>query len=156
MVPGSSRSIKLKNKDYIKSTNHFSLPLIGRISAGFPILSEEHIETQYKLDSKLFSLKPDYLLRVKGMSMKDIGILEDDLLIIKKFSENYSTKLNGRIVVARLDYEVTVKKFQKKKNFVYLCPENSAFSPIKIDTNKQLLVIEGLAIGIIRNPKLGL
>ncbi len=155
MVPGASRSIKVSDKSYIQS-NQLTLPLIGRVSAGFPILSEEHIETQYDIDPNLFSSKPDYLLRVKGMSMRDAGILEDDLLIVKKLTIDKFTKLNGKIVVARIDDEVTVKKYQKKKNQIYLLPENPSFNPIVIDTHKQSFCIEGLAIGVLRNPKFGL
>ena len=155
MVPGASRSIKLSDKNYFK-TNQLTLPLVGRVSAGFPILSEEHIETQYDLDPNLFSSKPDYLLRVKGMSMRDAGILEDDLLIVKKISVDNYTNLDGKIIVARIDDEVTVKKYKKKKNQIFLLPENPSFKPIIIDLNKKSFFIEGLGIGVLRTPKFGL
>tara|TARA_A100001015_G_scaffold317212_1_gene433548 strand:- start:13113 stop:13715 length:603 start_codon:yes stop_codon:yes gene_type:complete len=156
MVPGASRSIRLYKGKNSKTEDHSLLPLIGRVSAGSPILAEEHIEAQYSVDQKLFAMKPDYLLKVRGMSMKDIGIFEDDLLIVKKLSENHSEKLNGKIIVARIEDEVTVKRFYKRNNLVFLKPENKLFSTIEINVKKQHLVIEGLGIGVIRNPKLGL
>ena len=159
MVPGASRSIKLSGsseKSQKESYSHLSLPLIGRVAAGAPILAAEHIEEEFNIDPSLFSVKPDYLLRVKGMSMKDAGILEDDLLIVHKISGDCFKKITGKIVVARIEEEVTVKRFFKKSNMIFLEPENSNFKTIKVDIQKQPIVIEGLGVGVIRNSKLGL
>ena len=159
MVPGASRSIKLSSsseKSQKEGYSYLSLPLIGRVAAGAPILAAEHVEEEFNIDPSLFSVKPDYLLRVKGMSMKDAGILEDDLLIVHKISGDCFKKITGKIVVARIEEEVTVKRFFKKSNMIFLEPENSNFRTIKVDIQKQPIVIEGLGIGIIRNSKLGL
>jgi repressor LexA len=159
MVPGASRSIKLSGsseKSQKEGYSYLSLPLIGRVAAGAPILAAEHVEEEFNIDSSLFSIKPDYLLRVKGMSMKDAGILEDDLLIVHKISGDCFKKITGKIVVARIEEEVTVKRFFKKSNMIFLEPENSNFKTIKVDIQKQPIVIEGLGVGVIRNSKLGL
>ena len=159
MVPGASRSIKLSSsleKSQKQGYSYLSLPLIGRVAAGAPILAAEHVEEEFHIDPSLFSIKPDYLLRVKGMSMKDAGILEDDLLIVHKISGDYFKKITGKIVVARIEEEVTVKRFFKKSNMIFLEPENSEFKTIKVDIQKQPIVIEGLGVGVIRNSKLGL
>jgi repressor LexA len=125
------------------------LPIVGRVAAGSPILAEEHIEHQILVDQSLFFEKPDYLLRVCGMSMKDIGILDGDLLAVKKTS----TARAGQIVVARLDNEVTVKRFFQKDHWVELQAENSEFSSIHINLNTDRFEIEGLAIGLIRQKQ---
>ena len=159
MVPGASRGIKLSGspeKSQKESYDYLSLPLIGRVAAGAPILAAEHVEEEFNIDPSLFSIKPDYLLRVKGMSMKDAGILEDDLLIVHKISGDCFKKITGKIVVARIEEEVTVKRFFKKSNMIFLEPENSNFQTIKVDIQKQPIVIEGLGVGVIRNSKLGL
>ena len=159
MVPGASRSIKLSSsleKSQKQGYSYLSLPLIGRVAAGAPILAAEHVEEEFHIDPSLFSIKPDYLLRVKGMSMKDAGILEDDLLIVHKISGDCFKKITGKIVVARIEEEVTVKRFFKKSNMIFLEPENSNFRTIKVDIQKQPIVIEGLGVGVIRNSKLGL
>ena len=159
MVPGASRSIKLSSsleKSQKQGYSYLSLPLIGRVAAGAPILAAEHVEEEFHIDPSLFSIKPDYLLRVKGMSMKDAGILEDDLLIVHKISGDCFKKITGKIVVARIEEEVTVKRFFKESNMVLLEPENSDFKTIKVDIQKQPIVIEGLGVGVIRNSKLGL
>ena len=159
MVPGASRSIKLSGsseKSQKEGYSYLSLPLIGRVAAGAPILAAEHVEEEFNIDPSLFSIKPDYLLRVKGMSMKDAGILEDDLLIVHKISGDCFKKITGKIVVARIEEEVTVKRFFKKSNMIFLEPENSNFKTIKVDIQKQPIVIEGLGVGVIRNSKLGL
>lgn len=159
MVPGASRGIKLSGspeKSQKEGCGYLSLPLIGRVAAGAPILAAEHVEEEFNIDPSLFSIKPDYLLRVKGMSMKDAGILEDDLLIVHKISGDCFKKITGKIVVARIEEEVTVKRFFKKSNMIFLEPENSNFQTIKVDIQKQPIVIEGLGVGVIRNSKLGL
>ena len=159
MVPGASRGIKLSGsseKSQKEGCGYLSLPLIGRVAAGAPILAAEHVEEEFNIDPSLFSIKPDYLLRVKGMSMKDAGILEDDLLIVHKISGDCFKKITGKIVVARIEEEVTVKRFFKKSSMIFLEPENSNFKTIKVDIQKQPIVIEGLGVGVIRNSKLGL
>jgi len=122
------------------------LPLVGRVAAGSPILAQENIENEYRVDSLLFSSRPHYLLRVEGNSMLNAGILDGDLLAVHRTPEAQ----NGQIVVARLDDEVTVKRFQRNGHRVSLLPENSEFQPILIDLRRQELVIEGRAVGVIR------
>ena len=125
------------------------LPLIGRVAAGSPVLAQENIEDEYRVDASLFSRKPHYLLRVAGMSMQDAGILDGDLLAVHRTPE----ARNGQIVVARLDDELTVKRFRRRGFLVQLVPENVDFLPIEVDLRRQELTIEGLGVGVIR-PKL--
>ena len=122
------------------------LPLVGRVAAGSPVLAQENIEDEYRVDPTLFPQKPHYLLRVEGMSMKDAGILHGDLLAVHRTPE----ALNGQIVVARLGDEVTVKRFRRRGSQVKLLPENPDFEPIRIDLYSQELAIEGLGVGVIR------
>ena len=122
------------------------LPLVGRVAAGSPVLAQENIEDSYRVDPALFSPRPHYLLRVEGDSMRDAGILNGDLLAVHRTPE----ARNGQIVVARLDDEVTVKRFKRKGHLVSLLPENPDFQPIKVDLRHQELVIEGLGVGIVR------
>lgn len=143
MMPGTSRGIRLIEDE----PEETGLPLIGRVAAGEPILAQQHIESHYQLDPSLFHPAADFLLRVQGMSMKNIGIMDGDLLAVHKTQE----VRNGQVVVARLDDEVTVKRFQRKGNKVSLLPENEELSPIEIDLRSQELIIEGLAVGVIRN-----
>lgn len=139
ILPGTSRGLRL--------TQETGLPVVGRVAAGSPILAEQHIEARYQVDPKLFKPKPHYLLRVRGMSMRDAGILDDDLLVVHR-TKNVQ---NEQIVVARVDNEVTVKRFRKKwKNQVWLMPENPDFDTIVVDLRQQELVIEGLGVGVIR------
>jgi len=128
---------------------HSPVPLIGRVAAGSPILAQENIEDEYRIDPALFPQRPDYLLRVDGMSMQDAGILDGDLLAVHRTPEAH----NGQIVVARLDDEVTVKRFRRRGHRVQLIPENVDFEPIEVDLRRQELVIEGLGVGVIR-PRL--
>lgn len=123
-----------------------SLPLIGRVAAGSPILAQEHVEATYNVDPALFSAKPDYLLKVRGLSMRDVGILDGDLLAVKKID---SAK-NGQIVVARLGDEVTVKRYQKSGSVIELLPENPDFEPIRVDSGQDDFALEGLAVGLLR------
>ncbi|HEX5310696.1 transcriptional repressor LexA [Aquabacterium sp.] len=125
------------------------LPLVGRVAAGAPILAQEHIEQTYGVEPSLFAKQPDFLLRVKGMSMKDIGILDGDLLAVAKARE----ARNGQIVVARIGDEVTVKRFQKTKDRIELLPENADFKPIVVTPDDDF-ELEGLAVGLIRNQPL--
>ena len=137
--------------DELPASANASLPLVGRVAAGSPILAQENIDGEYRVDPALFSHKPDYLLRVEGMSMQDAGILDGDLLAVHRTPEAH----NGQIVVARIDDEVTVKRFRRRgrAHHVQLLPENPDFEPIEIDISRQELVIEGLGVGVIR-PKL--
>lgn len=130
----------------LASLAQLTLPLVGRVAAGAPILAEEHVEQHYSVDPSMFSKAPDFLLRVKGMSMKDIGIMDGDLLAVKKISE----ARNGQVVVARLGDEVTVKRFQRHPDGIRLLPENADFAPIEVTPDEQF-AIEGLAVGLIRS-----
>jgi repressor LexA len=126
------------------------LPLIGRVAAGNPILAQENVEQSYALEPSLFSRRPDYLLRVKGMSMKDAGILDGDLLAVARVRE----ARNGQIVVARIGDEVTVKRFQRTPQGIQLLPENPDFQPIVVTPDQTDFELEGLAVGLIRNQLL--
>lgn len=123
------------------------LPLIGRVAAGNPILAQESIERTFTVEPSMFAQRPDFLLRVKGMSMRDAGILDGDLLAVAKTSE----ARNGQIVVARLDDEVTVKRFRRTAQGIELLPENPDFQPIVVTPDSGPFAIEGLAVGLIRN-----
>ncbi len=123
------------------------LPLVGRVAAGSPILAQQNIEHEYRVDPALFKPKPHYLLRVEGMSMRDAGILDRDLLAVHRTPE----ARNGQIVVARVGEEVTVKRFQRTEHRVTLLPANPEFAPIEIDLRHHELVIEGLGVGVIRH-----
>ncbi|MGB5491689.1 MAG: transcriptional repressor LexA [Woeseiaceae bacterium] len=143
LLPGASRGIQLKDS----LRDQIGLPLVGRVAAGSPILAEEHIEARYKIDQQLFSPKPHYLLRVQGMSMKDAGILDGDLVAVHRTPEVRSRQ----IIVARLDDEVTVKRYRQTGSLVSLLPENADFEPIEVDLKHQSLVIEGVVVGVIRD-----
>ncbi len=123
------------------------LPLVGRVAAGSPILAQENIEHEYRVDPALFSPRPHYLLRVQGMSMRDAGILDHDLLAVHRTPE----ARNGQIVVARVEDEVTVKRFRREGHRVTLLAENPDFAPIEVDLRRQAFAIEGLGVGVIRN-----
>jgi repressor LexA len=148
---GSARGITLLPlaADELPLSANRPLPLIGRVAAGSPILAQENIEDEYRVDPSLFSHKPHYLLRVEGMSMQEAGILDGDLLAVHRTPE----ARNGQIVVARLEDEVTVKRFHRRGFLVQLLPENTDFSPIDVDLRRQELIIEGLGVGVVR-PKL--
>ncbi len=143
LVPGASRGIQLKDS----LRDQLGLPLVGRVAAGSPILAEEHIETHYRLDPALFNPKPHYLLRVHGMSMKNAGILDGDLVAVHRTPEVRSRQ----IVVARVEDEVTVKRYRQDGSTVWLLPENEEFDPIQVDLNTQTMVIEGVVVGVIRD-----
>lgn len=143
LVPGASRGIQLKDS----LRDQIGLPLVGRVAAGSPILAEEHIETHYRIDPALFNPKPHYLLRVYGMSMRDAGILDGDLVAVHRTPEVRSRQ----IIVARLDDEVTVKRYQQKGSMVELLPENEDFETIHVNLAEQAMVIEGVVVGVIRD-----
>ena len=139
LLAGASRGIRLTEPD--------GLPLVGSVAAGAPILAAEHVENHYRVDPGLFHPGADYLLRVRGQSMRDAGILDGDLLAVHQTP----VASNGQIVVARVGEEVTVKRFFQEGRQVELRPENPDFEPIYIDLEMQPLVIEGLGVGIIRS-----
>jgi repressor LexA len=141
MLPGASRGIRLRES--------LGLPVIGRVAAGNPILAEQHIQARYQLDPALFKPCADYLLKVRGMSMREAGILDGDLLAVHRTADARS----GQIVVARLGNEVTVKRFKRLGNQVQLLPENPDFEPILVDPKRDFFAIEGLGVGIIRTGK---
>jgi repressor LexA len=163
LVSGTSRGIRIKSET-LRSINEtrsklhalslpglsqLMLPLIGRVAAGSPILAQEHIDQTYYLESSLFQHKPDYLLKVRGMSMRDAGIMDGDLLAVQSTKE----AKNGQIVVARLGEEVTVKRFRRNKDVIELHPENPDYQTIVVEPG-EAFEIEGLAVGLIRNTML--
>lgn len=150
--PGTSRGIRLVGAGIAESmplpppTLMMSLPLVGRVAAGSPILALEHVEATYSVDPAMFSSKPDFLLKVRGLSMRDAGIMDGDLLAVKKVD---SAK-NGQIVVARIGDDVTVKRYKKTGSLIELFPENPDFKVIKVDTEVDDFALEGLAVGLMR------
>jgi repressor LexA len=159
--PGTSRGIRLRETGAQRASRHaagtqmplphqslmqLALPLVGRVAAGSPILAQEHIDATYHVDPALFSAKPDYLLKVRGMSMRDVGILDGDLLAVKKTE----TAKNGQIVVARLGDDVTVKRYRKSGSMIELIPENDEFKTIQIESGREDFALEGLAVGLLR------
>ena len=144
LIPGTSRGIQLK--DFLRE--QLGLPLVGRVAAGSPILAEEHIEGRYRIDTSLFNPRPHFLLRVQGMSMRDAGILDGDLVAVHRTPE----VRNGQIIVARLEDEVTVKRYRQNSPHVcWLLPENDEFEPLEVDLRKQPMMIEGVVVGLLRN-----
>lgn len=163
LVSGTSRGIRLRS-DTLRSLNEsrmkqfslplqslaqHALPLIGRVAAGSPMLAQEHVEQTYYVESSLFQRQPDYLLKVRGMSMRDVGIMDGDLLAVKQTKD----ARNGQIVVARIGDEVTVKRFRRTKNLIELLPENPDFPTIVVEAGEPF-ELEGLAVGLIRNTML--
>ena len=146
LIPGAARGIRLLAGAEGAGDAAGGLPVVGRVAAGAPILAEEHVEDHYRMDPALFHPRPDYLLRVRGESMREAGILDGDLLAVHRQAE----AANGQIVVARLEDEVTVKRFRRRGNIVHLLPENPEFEPIRVDLRRQALVIEGLGVGVLR------
>jgi len=144
LTPGAARGLRLR--DIPGMPMQGTLPLVGRVAAGSPILAAEHIEAQYRIDAALFAPRADYLLRVKGASMQDIGILDGDLLVVHKTDDARS----GQIVVARLGEEVTVKRLKRRGREITLVAENASFAPIVVDPAKTAFAIEGVAVGVIR------
>jgi repressor LexA len=163
LVSGTSRGIRLKGHSLrsLHAAGHpqfmlplpglaqLALPLIGRVAAGSPILAQEHVDRTYQVESSLFQQRPDYLLRVRGMSMRDAGIMDGDLLAVQATRE----ARNGQIVVARLGDEVTVKRFRRNKELIELHAENPDYQTIVVEPGEPF-EIEGLAVGLIRNTML--
>lgn len=163
LISGTSRGIRLRS-DAVRSINaargsqfnlpipgltQLALPLIGRVAAGSPILAQEHVEQTWCVESSLFERKPDYLLKVRGMSMRDVGIMDGDLLAVQQTRE----ARNGQIIVARLGDDVTVKRLRRTAHAIELLPENPDFSVIVVQPGEPF-EIEGLAVGLIRNTML--
>jgi repressor LexA len=160
LVSGTSRGIRLRSHDLraineqraqqltlpLPSLSQLMLPLIGRVAAGSPILAQEHVDQTYQVERNLFQRAPDYLLRVRGMSMRDIGILDGDLLAVQTHKE----AKNGQIVVARLGDDVTVKRFMRRDQQIELHAENPDYKTIVVQPGEPF-EIEGLAVGLIRN-----
>jgi len=144
---GASRGIRVRGGN--RAGRLLELAVIGRVAAGAPILAEENVQARYQVDPNLFTPRADYLLRVRGLSMRDAGILEGDLLAVHKTEEARS----GQIVVARLGDEVTVKRLRRRGHSVLLEAENPDFAPIEVDLRQDALAIEGVAVGVIRNGK---
>jgi repressor LexA len=143
LLPGTSRGIRLK--DAIRE--QIGLPLVGKVAAGEPILAEEHIEARYQIDPAIFDAEPHFLLRVQGMSMRDAGILDGDLVAVHRSSEIR----NRQIIVARLEDEVTVKRYRQEGHQVWLMPENPDFDPIQVNLREEPMTIEGVVVGVVRN-----
>jgi repressor LexA len=143
LLPGTSRGIRLKDS----LREQLGLPLVGKVAAGAPTLAEEHIEARYQIDPDLFKKPPHFLLRVSGMSMRDAGILDGDLVVVHRTPDIK----NRQIVVARLENEVTVKRYRQEGHRVWLLPENPEFAPIKVDLREQSFAIEGVVVGVLRN-----
>jgi len=146
---GASRGIKVRDRGGPRTGRLLELPVIGRVAAGSPILAEEHVQARYQVDPNLFTPRADYLLRVRGLSMKDIGILEGDLLAVHRTQEAQS----GQIVVARIGDEVTVKRLKRRGHAVQLIAENPDFEPIELDLRRDQMTIEGIGVGVIRSGK---
>ncbi|MDR1935591.1 MAG: transcriptional repressor LexA [Candidatus Accumulibacter sp.] len=138
LEPGSARGIRL--------VEQLGLPLIGSVAAGSPILAVENVQARYALDASLFKPRADFLLRVRGLSMIGAGIFDGDLLAVHRSGEAH----DGQIVVARMEDEVTVKRYHRHGEIVELTAENPDFAPIVIDTRERHVEIEGIAVGLIR------
>jgi repressor LexA len=139
MIPGTSRGIRLPSPP--------GLPIVGRVAAGNPILAEEHVEDHCEVPAAFFRPRADFMLRVRGESMRDVGIMDGDLLAVHKAE----TAENGQIVVARIEDEVTVKRFRREgRHKVHLLAENPDFEPIVVDLRHEPFAIEGLGVGVIR------
>lgn len=156
LTSGASRGIRLKllpDSDGIDMPSTvqiaLTLPLVGRVAAGSPILAQEHIEASYAIDPNLFDQRPDYLLKVRGMSMRDAGILDGDLLAVRRGHE----ARNGQIVVARVGDDVTVKRLRRRGATIELLPENPDYAPIVIDARSEDFTLEGIGVGLLRGGK---
>jgi len=143
LIKGSSRGIRLKDS----LREQIGLPLVGKVAAGHPILAHENIDDYLDIDPDIFNPSPHYLLRVEGMSMKNAGILDNDIVAVHRTSEIRSRQ----IVVARINDEVTVKRYTQNNSIVTLFPENNEFNPITVDLSEDEMVIEGVVVGVIRS-----
>jgi repressor LexA len=146
LVPGMSRGIRLAEDAAISAEDFLALPVVGRVAAGTPIMSDPNVEDRYQIDRRLFRPRPDFLLRVRGDSMQDAGIFDGDLAAIRASP----SVENGQIAVVRLDDEITLKRLRRRGDTAVLHAENPAYAPIEVDLRKQPLAIEGLYVGCIR------
>jgi repressor LexA len=148
LVAGTSRGIRLRDavRALGEAAREFGLPLVGKVAAGSPILAQENVLRRPAVDPSTFKPRADYLLEVRGMSMRDAGILDGDWLAVHRQNQAH----NGQIVVARLGDDVTVKRLKLRGTRVELLAENPDYSPILVDTRREPLVIEGIAVGIVR------
>lgn len=152
LIPGISRGIRLREAPARAAESTFfgvsetSLPLLGRVAAGAPILAAQNIEDYVSVDPALFRPRASFLLRVRGDSMRDANIIDRDLLAVHQTTQ----ARNGQIVVARIGEEATVKYFRRDEHLVRLEPANAAHRPVEIDLRKQTLAIEGIGLGVIR------
>ncbi|MEP3351289.1 MAG: transcriptional repressor LexA [Marinomonas sp.] len=146
MLSGASRGIRLIEEASNDEPEDLGLPIIGKVAAGYPILAQENIDSHVNIPANMFSPQADYFLSVSGTSMKNIGIMEGDLLAVHKTS----TVHNGQVVVARIGDEVTVKRFEQKGSIVRLIPENEEYNDIIVDLESEDFAIEGLSVGVIR------
>jgi repressor LexA len=146
LLPGASRGIRLKRAPAPSADEFLSLPVVGRVAAGAPILSDPNFEERYQIDRRLFRPKPDFLLRVRGDSMIGAGILDGDLAAVRQTPQVE----NGQIAVLRLDDEITLKRYRRRGDTVLLHSENPAYAPIEVNLRRQALAVEGLYVGCIR------
>ena len=142
LLPGASRGIQLRDT----MREQLALPLVGRVAAGRPLLAEANILEHLQVDPGVFHPRPHYLLKVVGMSMKDAGIIDGDLVAVHRTSE----VRNRQIIVARLENEVTVKRYKQEGSVVWLLPENAEFDPIRVDLKQESMLIEGVVVGVLR------
>jgi len=167
LLGGTSRGIRLKSdtlraltqarlgaapKQYklpLPAAAQLALPLVGRVAAGSPILAQEHVDTRYLMEASMWAQRPDYLLRVRGMSMRDAGILDGDLLAVQRSAD----AKNGDIVVARLGDDVTVKRLRRTTKGIELVPENPDFDTLLVPPDAEDFALEGIAVGLIRNAR---
>jgi len=168
LVGGTSRGIRLKS-DTLRSLNEarlsqygkqymlplpslaqLTLPLVGRVAAGSPILAQEHVDQTFLMEASMFPRRPDYLLKVRGMSMRDAGIMDGDLLAVQRAKDAKT----GQIVVARLGDEVTVKRLRRTRHGIELIPENPDFPTLFVAPDDESFELEGVAVGLIRNTML--
>jgi repressor LexA len=149
IASGASRGIRLRSRGTARHGRLMELPVVGRVAAGSPILAEENVQARVQVDPNLFTPRADYLLRVRGLSMRDAGILEGDLLAVHRAPEARS----GQMVVARIGDEVTVKRYRRRGPLVQLLPENPDFETIEVDLRRDSFAIEGIAVGVVRNGK---
>lgn len=146
LLPGLSRGIRLRGEPLPASDEMLSLPVVGRVAAGTPILSDPNFEDRYQVDRRLFRPRPDFLLRVRGDSMTGAGILDGDLAAIRQAP----SVENGQIAVVRLDDEITLKRLRRRGDTVWLYAENPAYAPIEVHLARRELAVEGLYVGCIR------
>lgn len=151
LTSGVSRGIRLPAEPVLEQDDFLALPLVGRVAAGLPILSDPNYEDSFQIDRRLFRPKPDFLLRVRGDSMQDAGILDGDLAAVKQAS----SVENNQIAVVRVEDEITLKRLRIRGDTAILSSENAAYATIEVNLRKQAFAVEGLYVGCIRATGLG-